>query len=366
MCLHPITIKNPYFGAGFSEIAKVGKGSFRFPAGQYNKFHNTRDRLITVPCGNCSQCVSMRQSFVNQRIQMESLRSHLFMLTLTYKDSALMHTNCGEYMIAYPYYKDVQNMIKNLRTDGYSFRYYFISEYSRRMRPHYHAIIAIEKSSNPDDWPSESRLLEFQFGKLFLKYWRRNYGDKFSPLYFPLCDYVVGADGRSTFDFHYIKPIMGHDNDCSFYVSKYLYKYNPTLQKLLQKIQLDPSLSDDETKRLTKAIKPRSCMSKDFGSWKLQSTKDHINSCLTHYLDLPQFSDINTGETFLLSPYYRKHLITPVYKQQQYDRLSVGKEFNSMNLPNNKLLTEYNVDSRNTFDLLEKEKKIKDLLNKKY
>lgn len=366
MCLTPLTIRNPYYKAGFCEKATGYGSQFTFTAGEYNKLHNTRDLYIQVPCGNCSQCISMRQSWINQRIQMESLRSHLFMLTLTYKDSELMHTNIGEYMIAYPYYRDFQMMVKNMRTDGYSFRYYAISEYSRKMRPHYHAIIAIEKSDNPDNWPAESRKLEFEYGKLFLKYWRRNYGDRFNPIYSPLCDYVVGRDGRSTFDFHYIRPIQGHDNDCSFYVSKYLYKYNETLQKLLQKIQLDPSLSDAETKQLTHSLKPRSCMSKDFGSWKLESTQNHINTCLTHYRDLPQFSDINTGQTFLLAPYYRKHLLPLSYRQSQYDRLSVAKNINSFNLSDDTLLTEYNITSATTDEKILQQKNIKYLLNKKY
>lgn len=367
MCLNPITIKNPYFGAGFREKAHDNVGQFSFPAGEYNKFHNTRDLYIQVPCGNCHQCVTNRQNFVNQRIQMESLRSHLFMLTLTYQDSELMHTNAGEYQVPYPYYRDVQNLCKIMRKNGYPFRYYFISEFSKKMRPHFHAIIAIERESDdPNDWLRESRLLEVRYGSAFLNYWRRNYGDNFNPIYSPLCKYVVGLDGRSTFDFHYLKPISGHDNDCSFYVTKYLFKYNKSLEKLMQKISIDPSLSDEQIAYLIHCLKPRSAMSKDFGSWKLASVQQHINSCLSHYRDLPQFSDLHTGKSSLLAPYYRKHLLPPEYKESLYNRLSTGKDVNSFNLPDDTTITEYSINSLMYHDKKLKENKVRDLLNRKY
>lgn len=57
-------------------------------------------------------------------------------------------------------------------------------------------------------------------------------------LYENLCTYKVGRDGRRNYDFHYISPIPGHDSDCSFYVSKYVWKYDKRIQDLLIKIKL--------------------------------------------------------------------------------------------------------------------------------
>ena len=116
-----------------------------------NHLHNTRDKYIQVPCGRCSQCLSQRQGFINQRVQMESFRSHLFMMTLTYNDKSLKRTDIGQYKIPYPEYKDIQNMFKRLRLQGHVFRYMVVSEYGKnKKRPHYHAIIAIPKVTG--DW----------------------------------------------------------------------------------------------------------------------------------------------------------------------------------------------------------------------
>lgn len=371
MCLTPITIDNPYYhlgGKGYLRDKKSGKIA-EIGFGRYNKLHNTRDTKIQVPCGSCSQCLSNRQGFVNQRIQMESLRSHLFMLSLSYKDSELMHTNCGGYMVAYPYYKDVQNMCKRMRKDGYKFRYFFVSEYGKeKKRPHFHAIIAIEKTPglSSSDVIYEARNLEFKYGKAFLKYWQRNYGSKRKPLYFDLCDYVVDKYGRSTYDFHYLFPIPGHDNDCSFYVSKYLYKYDDRTTKLLQKISLDPNLDEEQTKSLISKIKPRSVMSKDFGSWKLPVVQSHVNSGLDRNLDLPQFFDINTGDSMLLSPYYRNHLLPVEYKIQQYERLSIAKDFDSFELNNDDSIYDSFVSSQEAKKLDDHLKRVINLLSKRY
>ena len=351
MCLTPIIIKNPYYGLGDKVKYKynlkdgVGKnwrdsdghlvyGHYETNAGSLNRYKNTHETHIQVPCGNCQQCISNKQNFVNQRVQMESLRSHLFMLTLTYNNRSLMHTNCGEYQVAYPYYKDVQNMFKRMRKDGYKFRYYVVSEYGKSentARPHYHALIAIEKSPDWDGSYYEPRNLEFQYGKLFLRYWKRNYNDNVHPIYDTLLDYKVSRDGRCTYDFHYIEPIAGHDNDTAFYVSKYLWKYDKRIISLLQKISMDDTLDDVQKAYLTKCLKPRSVMSKDFGSWKLASTQSHIDFGLSKNKDLPSFVDLYTGKTSLLSPYYRKHLLPISFVESYHSRLS--QLDNSMYIP---------------------------------
>lgn len=384
MCISPITIPNPYYGLGdkityqYKLLDGVGKpwrddkGNYVYhkydgSVGNLNKYKNTHNTHIQVPCGHCQQCLSLRQNYVNQRIQMESLRSHLFMLTYTYNDRSLMHTNCGEYQVAYPYYKDIQNTFKRMRNDGYKFRYYVISEYGsseHTARPHYHAIIAIEKSPEYNGTMYEPINLEFKFGKLFLKYWKRNYNDNVHPIYDNLLDYKVSRDGRRTYDFHYVRPILGHDNDLSFYVSKYLWKYNERIEKLLQKISLDPNLSDDQAKYLTSCIKPRSVMSKDFGSYKLDEIKNHITKSLETSDQYPQFLDLHTGNTALLSPYYRKHLLPLEWKIKMHKLYSQSQ--NSMDIPDNDHILEYSLNSNKSAQLQENKRKILSLLAFKY
>lgn len=292
MCISPIFIKNPYFRLG-----NVG----------LNALHDTVNSHIQVPCGSCPQCVAMRQGFFLQRVQMESLRSHLFMFTLTYNDESLIYTDVDEYNIAIPYLPDVQNMFKRLRRAGYKFRVTYTSEYgSRRFRPHFHGILALDKSlGNPHS-------LEKKFYRLFFKEWRRNYSDDpFNPDWRSLFTPVYKRGRCTTFDFHWIEPVIDHDNDCAFYVSKYVTKYDKRTAGLLQKIMIDTSISDDETSHLIKYIKPRCNTSKDFGDWRDPQISAYINKCASRetLFRYPQFYDIHSGKQMPMSPYYGKHVI---------------------------------------------------------
>lgn len=301
MCLSPISIKNPYFGLG-----NVG----------LNSFHDTLNSRIEVPCGSCPQCIAMRQGFFLQRVQMESLRSHLFMFTLTYNDESLIHTDVGEYQISFPYLSDIQNMFKRLRRAGNKFRVTYTTEYGkRRFRPHFHGILALDKSLG------SPRVLEKKFYRLFSSEWKRNYStDPFHPDWRPLFTPVYKRGRCTTFDFHWIEPVMDHDNDCAFYVSKYITKYDKRTVSLLQKILLDNSLSDEETSYLYKCIKPRCNTSKDFGDWKDPLISAYINKCASRktLFRYPQFYDIHSGKQMPMSPYYGRHIIG---FEHCYDRL---------------------------------------------
>lgn len=312
MCISPITLKNNDHGLGNLGI---------------NHLKNTHDSHIQVPCGSCWQCISLRQAYVNQRIQMESLRSYLFYFTLTYRNSSLVKTNIGEYKIAYPYYVDVQNMFKRMRKAGHKFRYWVVSEYGttegKTHRPHYHGILAIEKK--PGDSQFHHIVLEQFWSKYMLSEWKRNIGSTRSPKWVANCDYHCRRRGlkvESTYDFHYIVPIAGHDNDLSFYLSKYLFKYDDRIYKLLLKINLDYSLDDVQRKTLRSQIKPRSIMSKDFGDKRCVIIQDYIRSCLSLDDKLPQFKDINTGQLSLLSPYYRS-LIPVKWFEDRFEKYSL-------------------------------------------
>lgn len=300
MCEHKILIPNPYFG-----IRSPAKGAGPYSNG-FNVLRNTIHTRIAVPCGQCQQCTSMRQGWLVQRVQMESLRSHIFFFTLTYNDESLAYTYTGEYVVPYPEYSDIQNMFKRLRNAGYKFRTYVVSEYgSKRYRPHFHGFLAIDKSV---DTRHHSVIEKEWYDRLRLE-WRRNVGSRRKPIYKSNYTHIVRRKKR-TYDFHYVQPIPGHDNDCSFYVGKYIMKHDKRTVKLLQKISLDPKLSDFEKHELRRFIKPRSVMSKDFGDKNLPAVKEYILSCVAKNDKDLTYYDLHTGQPNALSRYYRS--IVPV------------------------------------------------------
>lgn len=320
MCLSPLTIKNPYFemGKGFSYKLRDGTVKQHNFRKSLNFLRNTHDTHIQVPCGHCSQCVSMRQMWFVQRVQMESFRSHLFMLTLTYQDSALHYTDCGDYHIAYPDYTDVQKMLKRIRKRVNGLRYWFVSEYgTKSFRPHFHAILALDKDLNKESVINLEQTLQ----KVFMSEWKRNYGSKRNPLYKPLCKFVRKGN-KSTFDLHHIEPLLNHDNDCSFYIAKYICKYDSRIYKLMQKILLDNSITPEQSSELLSLLKPRSVMSKDFGDYNYPLIKDYILKGLKSSDQLPQYFDIYSGRSSLLSPYYRKHLLPTSWYINRYIKYS--------------------------------------------
>lgn len=307
MCLAPISVKNPYYGLGSKGL---------------NFLHNTSDTHILVPCGHCKQCISLRQMYFTQRVQMESLRSDLFFFTLTYNNEHIPRIQVGDYDLNYPDLKHVQNLFKRLRnTLDYPIRYFVVSEYgTSKHRPHYHGILATPKDESFNFNSFMFHPKEEELRKLILQFWSDNIGSRKNPIYEPLLTYVNSRNGR-TFDFHHIKPVLNHDNDVSFYVSKYLCQYDSYIQKLLSKIKLDPSLDNDETKLLLSKLKPRCYISKSFGDRRDSVIKDYILKCIESNADIPSFYDIYTGKQSLLSPYYRK-LVPIGYRFNQFYNLN--------------------------------------------
>lgn len=291
MCLSPITIKNPYY-----DLGHVGM----------NSLHDTTLSHIQVPCGHCPQCIAMRQAFYVQRVQMESLRSHLFMFTLTYNDESLVCVDVGDYHYPIPHLPDVQNLFKRMRKRCMKFRVSYTSEYGKKhFRPHFHGILAVDKLSG--DWRSVEKI----YKQVMSFEWRRNYGSTRSPVWRPLFTPAFSRGRCTTFDFHYIEPVRDHDNDCAYYVSKYITKYDSRTDKLLLKILQDTSLTDDQTMYLYKVTKPCCNTSKDFGDWRHPLISDYINQCASRetLFRYPQFYDIYSGKQMPMSPYYGKHVI---------------------------------------------------------
>lgn len=346
MCIAPITIKNPYYQLG-------GKG--------LNFLHNTHESHIRVPCGQCIQCVALRQSFFLQRVQMESLRSDLFFFTLTYDDKHLPIISKGDYNLAYPEISHVQNMFKRVRKYYHlPISYIVVSEYGHnRHRPHFHGILAIPKQNIISTYHPE----EVNLHELIRSNWSVNIGTNRKPIYEPLFTYVNNHFGRN-FDLHYIEPQIGHDNDVSFYVSKYITKYDSYINRLIRKIKLDTSLSPEDTSELIYKIKPRLLISKAFGDRRYPAIKKYILDNLDRNKDIPSFYDIYTGKQMLLSPYYRK-LVPILYRFDQFYNLRNSYNLDSFVLDDD--LTDYEHFIHDIQDMRKKDvKNLQKYLENKY
>lgn len=377
MCISPITMKNPYKRRGAS-LEHNGRRVYIIQKGRFDYLHNTVDTCIQVPCGRCSQCIAKRQSFYNQRIQMESLRSELFYFTLTYANRALARTGVPDFNVIYPYYPDIQNMFKRLRKIlPHPIRTLVVSEYgSKKSRPHFHGFLAIDKEDIKQYYKGSVRYCERRLYNLVFYHWKRNISNSHKhPIYMPLSDLIIKGKKR-TYDFHHVEPIINHDNDLSFYVSKYIVKYNESIEKLLFKIKMCPTISSEQRKYLTSCIKPRMVLSKDFGSYKLPEVSKYIHRCIKRNSDFPTFYDINTGKSTYMSPYYAKRFIDLGYKFKQYENylnkiqyLEIDPSFalNSYNpeLLINQTIHDANVKSYQAYKKDKKLRKIKNLLSKK-
>lgn len=328
MCIAPIILENPYYNRGVSFDSHGEKLRLDI-GGQYDYLHNTVDRYISVPCGKCSQCISTRQNYYVQRIQMESIRSEIFYFTLTYANRGLKFTNKLGYKVPYPHFEDIQNMFKRLRSIlPHPILTFVVSEYgTKRKRPHYHGFIAIAKSDIQTYYRGSHLYCERVLYKTVLEQWKRNIARTISPTtkkivantrsphWIKLCDYVVKRN-HSTYDLHWVQPIINHDNDVSYYVTKYLLKFDERTEKLLSKISIarkhnayNDVIPDDYYKELISQIKPRAVMSKKFGDYNYPPIREYILKCIAKSKDYPQFFDLHTGKSMLLCPYYRKHLV---------------------------------------------------------
>lgn len=311
-----------------------------------NKYHDCESQYILVPCGHCSQCIALKQSYIVQRTQMEAINFDLWMLTLTYNEEMIKSINVNGYKYRYADISDLQNMFKRIRKYdllGCPFQYLAVTEYgTKNHRPHYHVILATPK--NPDDDAYDRITKEERFSKVFRREWRRNiatcynkHGELVSntrnPLYKPLHTHVVKyirGERKCNFDFHWIDPKITdssnslHDeSDVAFYVTKYLTKSNKWLERV--KSALKFNLEPEHFKEVWSLLRPKMLISKNFGYHPL--FRDSIFKHLRQGIDLalntqspfPYFINPNTGETFPLCPVYRKHAETIADLQKFYE-----------------------------------------------
>lgn len=299
MCLHPIMIKNVNHGNS-SKLAS---------------FTDTTSQFIPIPCGRCPVCLALKQQYIVQRVQMESLNHDLFFGTLTYNSESLPICEVADFKLPYVDISDWQKMLKMIRKheDLPPFRYFVVTEYGgRRHRPHIHFILSFPKDESQK--LAHKRSFEIRLFNIFLKYWRRNYGSTRFPIWKPLCTYKRTKRSYN-FDLHYLDPWSSKNglDDVAFYASKYCLKYDSYVDKLKSKLFF--SLSESDFDDTWNKIKPRRLMSKGFGSPSDPDVISHINKGINIALQdqtalYPYFISPVNGKTFPLSPYYSKKFLT--------------------------------------------------------
>lgn len=310
MCLSPTLIKNVNHFDRFKGLNALKVNTY----------------YIAVPCGTCASCIALKQSYLIQRCQLESIDNNLWFCTLTYNDDQIPVLYVNNRKIKYACKRDFQNWIKMLRkynVFGCSFRYLVSSEFGESThRPHWHVIFSTPKSAHPtflDIYSDEKRLHDE-----LLKYWRRNYGSTRKPIWKPLCTYV-SRNGRRNYDFHYVNPSYTDKgcDDVGFYVTKYVLKYDEYSKRL--KSGLYFNLDKERFKQIWSEVKPHSFLSKGFGDIKNPSSINYVKECISKSVKdesslYPYFINPSTGQTFPLSPYLRKKFLQLEDEYTFYER----------------------------------------------
>lgn len=280
----------------------------------YHLLHNTKDSKIPVPCGRCSSCIHLKQVYLIQRVQMEAINNDLFYGTLTYNQDSLPVAEYSDIKFAYPDFTDWQKMIKMIRKDypDLKFKYMLVSEYGgKKHRPHFHFILSLPRKS---DILAVKVSEAYKLFKIFLKYWRRNYGSTRNPIWEPLCTYVRKGN-KYNYDLHWLDPNSSVDglDGVAFYVTKYLLKYDDWIDKFKSKLFF--SLDLDDYKEAWSKFRPRILLSKRFGSPDDPDVIEHINKGIQFALNSPTaffayYVSRQNGSTYPLSPYYSKRFLT--------------------------------------------------------
>ena len=314
MCISPVSIENPHYRSTNSVISS---------------YYDVDSRYILVPCGKCSECRHLRQSYWLQRVQLQSLTHYVFMGTLTYCNEMLPRIDVDGSTFYYADMRDFRLMIKRLRRRNFlppGTKYLVVSEYGgRNHRPHFHFLLFLPKKTfkiqyydnsirdfifSLSDIYSLNNLENILFKTILSNWCRRVSGSRKYSDMVPLCHYV--RRGRfSNYDFHFVGPRMsGKQSDVSFYVTKYLLSYDKWFRKLLYDIF---NKYDVETAhQLYLKLRPRVLSSRDLGVSDV--ARDYV---LSHLLNKAEnslsdmsFVDVETGKTMPLSPYLRKKFVS--------------------------------------------------------
>lgn len=300
MCLRPISIDNSNFGARIYGINLLRAGT----------------RKILVPCGNCSACLALKQSFLIQRCQLESFDNDIWFCTLTYNNECLPIKNVNGRKISYADKRDFQCWIKMLRKyDVFNspFRFLAVSERGKsRHRPHWHVLFFTPKIPNETYAQKLSR--ETYLSKELLRYWRRNYGSTRIPQWKPLLTYKQLGRKRN-YDFHYVSPhsTVAGEQDVAFYVTKYVLKADEYTKKLRSALYFNLDEKDYHDTWLE--LRNHLLISKNFGDTLNPNVISYVKQCIQRSVDsesylYPIFINPVTGQEFPLSPYLKKKFLT--------------------------------------------------------
>lgn len=326
MCIRPVTIVNLNRGLEHSFIPYI---------------KDTVSARINVPCGVCPECASMRQTDLLERCQLMSLDHDIYFGTLTYQQSALPHSDIyihkdgSRRWYDYADPRDFRLMIKRIRKsylDGsVDIKYLCVTEYGgSKHRPHFHYLLFVPRREflyadtnfvwhkySPSDRNDFNKInFESVFFAVILKEWRRNLSRSTRyPKWLPLCRYVVGRDGRRTFDFHYVKPLTADGKRSSSvckYVTKYILKFDTWLVRL--KHALYNNLETEDFESLWKLLRPRMLVSLKLGVGP--QYREHVREGIEWSKSSPVskdysvFFDVETGKTMPLGRYLRHHYQT--------------------------------------------------------
>ena len=324
---------------------------------------------ICVPCGVCEECAAMRQTEILQRAELASIDHDVYYGTLTYNNKAIPHTRVfrhldgrvRDYIYADP--DDFRRMMQRIRKENFhnsvNIRYIMVTEYGGRFhRPHIHFLLFVPKqefdfwytTTSKDSITGETILhhhsghycpgekwneINFShiFFHVFLSQWKRNISKSTKyPVWLPLCTYIVGRDGRSTYDFHYVEPFTKNGKDFSNvanYVTKYILKFDKWLERVKNGIY--NNLSPEDYAELWKLLRPKVRISLLLGSDNpdyvvhirkgIEAGKKGINGKY-----MPFFIDLNNGKYMPLGRYLRKKFYTfdDALKTVTNNKLTVG------------------------------------------
>lgn len=334
-------------------------------------------QYINVPCGHCPECIQKKQNDFVQRCQMESMDTYQYMVTLTYDNKHLpkLVSSLGE-VFYYANYHHIQSTIKRVRKYfERPFRFVATSERGgKRHRPHWHLIIFVPKL--PEDTPFTGKVLESELFDLFKFHWSKNIGTNRKPIYEPFFQYVrYYSHGRvhTNYDLHLIEPRLKANGkldtmqDVSFYVSKYLCKYNDNKLRIKVKNNYTPT----EAQYIIETIKCRRTTSVSFGSrdfsghiaspdtrlFPQEAINSYVRECIERSkqqkLEFPTFFYLE-GQNYPLSGYLSKKFLTMQDALWWY--------FNSDSLDIDTVI--YSTEKRiNHFHVKNKYKKFEDIQN---
>lgn len=338
MCLSPIKLPNPYFGK-----SKLGLKS------HLDFLHDTESQYITVGCGKCVECISLKQNYIAQRAYVESLVNDAFFFTLTYNCQSLPEVvdELGE-VHSYPAYDDIHLCIKRMRKHGdlpSGTKYIVCSEYgSHTHRPHFHGIFFVPRPEKFDnkvyerDVPYTNYIdkLNHKLFRSLRRNWSRNVGTRKNPVYVPNTTYVRSRKGYN-FDLHYVKSVAGKSlSSVVTYVLKYMTKYDKWYTS--KDISLQNELSKDNYLYIKSLIRPRIFISKNFGFIDCSSRPSCIDDALSYYKQHPDdcsFKILIDNRFYRLCPYlvnkyaYESELIDLWYSQPDPVSLKSNVQINS-------------------------------------